>query len=174
MLSGALGSSVARGSLDLGILYSPTLGTGLTTQDLWEESSYLVVSSHSELCRQQSISLRRALALRFILPSSKYGLREFLEDRSRELEVPLRIELEVDSVQLALALVRRGLGAMILTERALSDIVQTDVVCIPIRGAELRRSAQLVSVDSALRRQAVGAVWEICERIARARRVIFD
>jgi LysR family nitrogen assimilation transcriptional regulator len=174
MLSGALGAAVARGSLDLGLLYSPTLGTGLVMSDLWEENSYLVVSRETDLCDQRSISLRRALSQPFILPSSRYGLRELLEEQARELEVELQIEVEVDSVQLAIALVKRNLGAIILTERALSDLDESQLSFIPIRGSDLRRSAQLVTVDSALRREAVRAVWSICETTARARRVPLD
>ncbi len=162
MLSGALGELVARGSLDLGILYSPTVGQGLMTRKLWEESSHLVTSRRSLLARQSTIRLRKVIETPLVLPSSRFGVRALLERHALELEEELRLEAEIDSVQLALELVRRGVGSMILTERALADLDPGDFAALPIVRPRLQRSAQVIVTESSLRRQAVSAVWSVC------------
>lgn len=172
MLSGALGAAVASGALDVGLLYAPTLGSGLVESDLWEENTYLIVAATSEICAQRSVSLRRALALPLVLPSSRYGLRDLLEKEARQAGMELRVEVEVDSVQLALALVRRNVGAMFLTERALFDLDRSALRAVAVRSPRLKRTATLVSVESSLRRQATRAVWDLCEKSALARRVL--
>jgi DNA-binding transcriptional LysR family regulator len=87
-------------------------------------------------------------------------VRELLEQKARELQQPLHMEMQVDSVQLALQLVKRGVGYLVLTERALADATAARLSAVPIRRPTLKRTAQLIGTEASLRRPVVRALFE--------------
>lgn len=160
-LSGSMGEAIQRGQLDLGVLHSPGgADKGLHVADLWQEDAYFVCRKSHELASAPQVRLRQVLREPLILPSSKHGIRALLEEQARELGEKVKLALEVDSVQLALELVRRGAGNIVLTERALSDLTARQLSAVPIRRPALQRTAQLVASETALLRTPVRALWE--------------
>ncbi len=159
-LSGPMGGAVERGKFDLGLLYSPVHGRHLVTAELWKEQTYLLTPTRSPFARRRHISCREALSAPLLVPSSEHGIRALLEEKSRELGQPLNWALQVDSMQLSFELVRLGVGHLVLTERALSDLGAQGLVALPIRRPSLQRTAQLVSTETALLRPVVRALWE--------------
>jgi len=178
VLSGAMGSAIGQGQFDLGLLYSPHTNPQLISKELWQERTYFVsgatkvptepgAPSRTGLEGQvpaplprKSITLREALRAPLILPSSESGIFALLEAEARKLDFQLKPALIIDSVQLALEMVRSGKFAVILTERALFDIRAKRLRAIPIVRPSLKRAAQLASTELALARPSVRALWD--------------
>lgn len=158
-LSGAMGEAIVQGKYDLGLLYSPVDHPGLTTTELWEEAAYLLQKKKRGRC-QTTITMEEVLGRALILPSSQYGLRALLEREASTRGRTLRPVLEVDSVQLSVALARQGVGDFILTERAASDVKTGSIERLRIVRPRLTRVAELASTESSLRRPVVRAFWE--------------
>src|SRR5690606_28381211 len=123
------------------------------------ELMFLCQKTHPLACRK-SIGLKQALAERLILPSSQFGIRALLEQHAATLGATVQTAFEIDSVQLAMELVRQGRGQVLLTERALSDVQARNLVAVRMRRPTLFRAAELVASEGALRRPAVRAFWE--------------
>ena len=168
-LSGAGGEALAQGKFDIGVLYSSVESDTLETAALWEEEAFFVCKKGSAHADCVSIPMKNVLKSSLIVPSSFYGIRALLDEQARELGVALNLELEIDSVQLALELVAHGTGNIILTERALSDMAARRLVAIPIRRPRLLRSAQLASSEASLSRPTVRAFWEFVLQYVGAR-----
>jgi|GEM_PF-4879023 len=159
-LSGAIGDAIERGKFDLGVLYSPLGSDELETTDLWVEESYFVCRRGSEFASKKQITFRKVIEQPLILPSSKHGVRALLEEQAKKAGVDVNVEMDIDSVQLAMELVKQGAGNMVLTGRALNDIAVRNLEAIPIRRPALVRAAQLATSESGLLRPAVRALWD--------------
>jgi DNA-binding transcriptional LysR family regulator len=155
-----MSEAVASGRYDLGVLYSPLPAIVLTTKALWREETYFICHRSDERAQAQSVGCRHVLQSPLILPSSPHGIRALLEEQAREHSTPLNTAVEVDSLQLAMELVRQGAGNMVLTERALPDLAARQLVAVPIRRPTLVRAAHLAASEAALQRPAVQAMWE--------------
>lgn len=166
-LSGVIGDAIERGKFDLGVLYAPLGTDALETTDLWVEESYFVCRRGSEFACKKQISFRKVLEQPLILPSSKHGVRALLEEQARKIGAEVNLEMEIDSVQLALELVKQGVGHVVLTGRTLGDIAARNLVAIPIRRPALVRAAQLATSESGLLRPAVRALWDFMLEEAR-------
>jgi LysR family nitrogen assimilation transcriptional regulator len=159
ILSGAMGEAIISGTYDLGILYSPTGHRGLSTVLLWEEALFLLEKGRPER-NSRNISVDEVLARPLILPSSRYGLRALLEREATARGIDLQPVLEVDSVQLALALVRQGLGQYVMTERAVRDVRPGSLLARRVGRPPLTRVAELASTEASLERPVVRAFSE--------------
>lgn len=162
-LSGAMGEAIASGRLDLGLLYSPVPRLNLVSTPLWEEEVYFICRKTQQWSQRSSVSCRQVLQSPMILPSSQYGSRALMEEQAQKLGLPLNLEMEVDSMRLALELVRQGTGHLLLTERALPDIRSLPLLALPIRRPTLIRSAQLSATERSLQRPAVRALWDFIQ-----------
>ena len=159
VLSGAMGEAIVQGKYDLGLLYSPVDHPGLVKTQLWEEAAYLLRKKRRGRA-VRSITMDEVLSRSLILPSSQYGLRALLDREARVRGRELKPVLQVDSVQLSVALVRQGVGDFILTERAVSDVVARSVEALRITRPHLARVAELASTEASLRRPVARAFWE--------------
>lgn len=171
VLSGAMGEGIGRGRYDIGLLYSPHTTPHLVTNELWQERTFFVSgakparrSAQSRqtvpLINRNSITLAEVIKSPLILPSSESGIFALLEMEARKLDLRLSPALIIDSIQLALEMVRSGKYGFILTERALRDIRAKKLRAIPIVRPALKRSAQIASTETALARPVVRALWD--------------
>lgn len=160
LLSGAMAGLLSRGAVDIGVLYSPIPKSPLRTAELWREPTLFVCRREHPWAMNKTLSCAEALSVPLILPSSQHGVRALLEQEARALGVELLLELEVDSMQLALELVRQRAGNVLLTERALPDIQARRLVAVPISKPRIVRTAQLATTEISLVRPAVRALWE--------------
>jgi len=159
-LSGASGEALESGKFDLGVLYSPAGGAQLVKTELWREEVRFLCQKQHPLASKKSISLKQALSASLILPSSQLGIRALLEEHARTLGMRVESAFRIDSVQLAMELVRQGHGQLLLTERALFDVQSKNLVAVAIRRPNLMRAAELAATEAALRRPVVRAFWE--------------
>ena len=160
LLSGPMSSALSRGSIDVGVLYSPLPRSPLREVELWQEPTYFVCRREHRWAKQRSLDAKDALGVPLILPSSQHGIRAIAEQEARRLGAELKIELEVNSMQLALELVRQRTGNLLLSERALPDIQARRLAAVAVRRPSILRTAQLAASENALVRPAVRALWE--------------
>lgn len=171
VLSGAMGEGVGRGRYDIGLLYSPHTTPHLVTSELWQERTFFVSGARTTRRasgpqqpiagpHQRSITLSEVLRRPLILPSSESGIFALLEMEARKLNLRLTPALIIDSIQLALEMVRGGRYGFILTERALRDLRAKKLHAIPIVRPTLKRAAQVASTEIALSRPVVRALWD--------------
>lgn len=160
LLSGAMGEALRAGTVDVGLLHSPAADEGLVTQDLWCEAVDLICPKNHPLTRRRHISLKRALQEPLLLPSSQHGIVALVNRAAAELGVPVKKAMEVDSVQLGLKLVERGLGHLLLTSRVLADAPRSGLRSVRVCRPTLARTAQVATTEGALGRRVVRALFE--------------
>jgi LysR family nitrogen assimilation transcriptional regulator len=157
-----MGEALVQGKYDLGLLYSPVGHPGLTTVELWEEPAYLLQKKKRGRA-QKTITMDEVLRRRLIVPSSQFGLRAILEREATARGTRLCPVLEVDSIQLSMALVRQGVGDFIMTERAVRDVKSGSIAPLRIVRPTLSRVAEIASTEASLRRPVVRAFWEFVQ-----------
>ena len=112
-LSGAIQDRLLTGELDLAILYEGATSASLATRQVFTEELWLVGAEGKGLA-EEPIAFEAVSAYPLILPGRRHGLRAVIEQHAFRHAVPLRTDIEVDSLRAQLDLVRRGLGYTIL------------------------------------------------------------
>lgn len=106
---------IRLGRLDLAVLFAP-LDTGeIRLEPLLEEELFVLVARDSEIVppSRRRLTLAQAAALPLIVPTETHGLRRQLNIEFGRAGVRGNIVAEIDSLTLAMAAVREGLGAAI-------------------------------------------------------------
>jgi LysR family nitrogen assimilation transcriptional regulator len=113
--SGEILELLARGVLDVGLLYGGTRDPNIVLQPLIRNELGLLAPAlpRARTSRARSIALAEVASLPLILPSRSHGLRELVEAAAARGGHRLNIAMEVDSIMLAKSLVRAGLGHML-------------------------------------------------------------
>ncbi|WP_246216414.1 LysR substrate-binding domain-containing protein [Paraburkholderia agricolaris] len=95
----------------------------------------------------EPLRIRDLAELPLIVPGFPHANRRVLEQAAVQHGVHLRIVLEVDSVTLTKALVRRGLGYALLTYTAIQEEVQRgDLQALPIERPSIRSTVALATL----------------------------
>ena len=141
-LSSAVADTLARGLSDLVVFYGPA-SVGVETVPMWTERLYFVCHHRHPLAGQDWVGCRSVLESPLLLPFFRDGLRLMLEQQAVAMGIELDVPIEANSLQLGLELARRGLGGMVLTERATADLSARQLLVIPIRKPSLKRTAHL-------------------------------
>lgn len=141
-LSGAVAETLARGLADLVVFYGPA-SVGVETVSMWTERVLFVCHHRHPLAGQDWVGCRSVLETPLLLPYFRDGLRLMLEQQAIAMGIELDVPIEANSLQLGLELARRGLGSMVLTERAAADLSARQLLTIPIRRPSLTRTAHL-------------------------------
>jgi LysR family nitrogen assimilation transcriptional regulator len=95
----------------------------------------------------EPLRIRDLAELPLILPGFPHANRRVLEQAAVQHGVHLRIVLEVDSVTLTKALVRRGLGYALLTYTAIQEeVARGDLTSLPIERPPIRSVVSLATL----------------------------
>lgn len=104
--------------LDIAILHDANRSSHISFEPLAEADLYLV-SSPNALSRTErnakSIEFRRLVELHLAMPSRHHGLRRTVDLAARNASLELRIEYEIDTLQLTKLLVVNDLAHTVLT-----------------------------------------------------------
>jgi DNA-binding transcriptional LysR family regulator len=95
--SGHLLAMMKRGELDAAVLYGPT-PAGLNAARLLDDELVLVTGRGSS--RANDIDFRKLVDFVLVLPSESQGLRVAIDGIAAKMRTKLRIELQIDSLQL--------------------------------------------------------------------------
>ena len=108
--------------VDVAVLHNPTPLPALDIMPLLRERM-VVATAPQDAGARTPVRLRDLGTLPLILPGLPHSNRRLLEQAAMQHGARLRPTLEVDSVALTKAMVRRGLGCTILTFAAVQDEV---------------------------------------------------
>jgi len=137
---------------NLAIVYNQTPLDAFDVRPLCSEAMVIVGPPDDTLLQDrggQPLRIRDVAELPLIIPAFPHANRRVLEQAAVQHGVHLRIALEVDSVTLTKALVRRGLGYSLLTYTA----IQEEVARGELRALPLERPAIRCTVSVATLRE---------------------
>lgn len=128
-ISNLLQEWLLDGRLDVAVLYNPPPMDALEIQVIMQESMVVVEppdhAGGSKRGKPQigTCRIRDLADMPLIMPSLPHNNRRIVEQAAIQHGVRLRVKLEVDSVSLAKAMVKNGLGCTILAYAAVHDEV---------------------------------------------------
>ncbi|MGE4244993.1 MAG: LysR family transcriptional regulator [Parvibaculaceae bacterium] len=102
--SGDLKNMMRRNKLDLSLTYRSAVPKGLESIELFSERLVLVTGYAKENVRS-SRTLSEVSRMRLVLPSGIHELRRIIDEVSGRRRIPLRAELELDSLEAVKALI---------------------------------------------------------------------
>jgi LysR family nitrogen assimilation transcriptional regulator len=178
-LSSSLQEWLLDRRVDLAIVYNQPLLDAFDVVPLCSEAMVVVGPPGDTLIERRGgkpLRIRDLAELPLIVPGFPHANRRVLEQAAVQHGVHLRIVLEVDSVTLTKALVRRGLGYSLLTYTAIQqEVMSGDLQALPIERPAIRstislatlreqRTSQLVQMMSGVVREklrdlVVGGAW---------------
>lgn len=132
--SRALMLSLENGKLDLSLLGSlePLENTQLVINPLFEKDFYIVVSRKHPLAKQKEISFADVLDEKFILlDEQNIHLQAFKRLNHRYMDQAKAL-LKIDDVQVIKEMVKKNMGITLLSDIALSEDDETELVKIPL------------------------------------------
>jgi LysR family nitrogen assimilation transcriptional regulator len=121
--------------VDVAVLHNPSPLDGVDLVPVLNERMVLVFAPGTEGLNsgRKSIRFRELRDIPLILPSLPHNNRRLLERESVRYGTPLNVALEVDSVPLTKVMVKKGLGATILTFAGVAnDVAKGELVAIPV------------------------------------------
>lgn len=140
MTSLAIEDAVAQGTLDLGIGFAPPRRADVDAEPLFEEALVLVVPSAHGLAACHAMPMRELDGLPVGLLSQAFATRRLLDGLLTGIARP-DIRLEVNSSEALLALARRGVIPVILSERTVPVCPELHMIRLtdpqPVRKAAL-------------------------------------
>jgi len=131
-LSGSLQEWVLDRRVDLAIVYNQPPLEALDIAPMCTEPMVIVgppAGQGSLELGAKPLRIRNLAELPMIVPGFPHANRRMLEQAAVQHGVHLQVVLEVDSVALTKALVRRGLGYSFLTYTAIQDEVERGELC---------------------------------------------
>ncbi len=142
-ISSSLEEWVLDARVDVALLHNPPPLPTLHIVPLLRERMVVATAPHvSDDLRP--VRLRDLGSLPLILPGLPHSNRRLLEQAALQHGATLHLALEVDSVALTKAMVRRGLGVTILTYAAVQDeVARGELVARPIERPPLMSSVSV-------------------------------
>lgn len=153
-ISSSLQEWVMDRRIDLAILHNPPALQSLEILPMVSDRM-VVIGPQSDLGKKRRVParplrLRDMAGLPLIMPSFPHNNRRLLEQAAMQHGVTLNIVLEVDSVGLTKALVKRGLGYSMITYAAVQDEARHNELSI----FQIERPSLLSVVAVAISREA--------------------
>jgi len=151
----SLQTGIRRGTLHLGVVavksrHLPRFDIGAT------EPLGLVYTSQLNLCPQNgTISYDELAAIPLVLPTKQFGLRQLIDSASHSSRIFLRSVIEVESLSMCVAMVRRGCIATILPRSDIQTELESDELCFSLieNPTIIRRLQVIYSSDRTLTAQ---------------------
>lgn len=156
-LSSSLQEWILDGRVDLAVVYNQPLLEAFEVRPLFSEPM-VVVGPVGEPAR--AFRIHELADLPLIMPSLPHSNRRLVEQAAVQNGVRLKIEVEVDSVDLTKRLVQAGLGYSILANAAVQDeIAQKKLVAHSIERPAIRSTVNLTTLRER-RTSRLAASWE--------------
>jgi LysR family nitrogen assimilation transcriptional regulator len=127
-ISNLLQEWLLDGRLDVAVLYNPPPMEALESEPILQEHMVVVEPPDGTTSRRRpqigTCRIRDLADMALIMPSLPHNNRRIVEQAAIQHGVHLRVKLEVDSVSLAKAMVKNGLGCTILAYASVYNEVQ--------------------------------------------------
>lgn len=130
----------------------------LNYQTLLSSNMVLVTAKKSSLAQRNSISLDEVAALPLALPFSGYSTIQFFEESFSQKNLKPNICMEINDIPTLFEIVKTGHWHTILSNTSIND---PDVVAVPIKGKNMRRTIMIISLKEAYEKKAVKKFYEL-------------
>lgn len=156
--------AVKSGRVDLALVFDAPGGATEVKVKLLTESLYFVTSRGTPQAERGPIAMAHVLEHPMAMPGTADSLRTAVENAARTLDLPLKVEYEIQSVWVILKLVRSGIASTILPmPMVIDDIKAGTVIARRIESPALRRNLRWLVGDKPV--AAAAGVQCLVERI---------
>ncbi len=157
-LASEIPSQVLRRDVELGVLTWRPAQRGLETVAMGSDALALLVAPGHRLAGRGEVSIRELGAESFLAHDVRSPYRERVVQTFARHHTPLRIVMELPSLEAIRRLVERGLGVALMPGRAArSELERGDLVALTVREMRLERTVHLVHRTGAELSQAARA-----------------
>lgn len=112
--SGNLVDWLASGDIDFAVINRPEKDVGVSTIPLFNDSLLLISGTDDNRVAPASVWARQLASMHLILPSERQGMRRLIDTTLARFDIRLVPEMEMDSLQATMELVRGSRWATIL------------------------------------------------------------
>ena len=117
-----------RGELELGVISYDPAGSLLVSRTLYRDHLSFIVSPRHHLAGRDSVSIRELGEETFVAHDVVSPYRRHVVEKFQELDVPLRIRLEMPTVETIRKLVQRNEGVAFLPRMCVDQEIQQGVL----------------------------------------------
>lgn len=148
---------VENDRLDMAFSYNADAARGLVCEPLLAEDLLLIGAAKDERRLKKALPFIEVAKLPLILPTTRHGLRQIIDEAADKRGIDLNIVMEIDSVHASKELVERGLGYTVLPMGAVfHEIEEGRLMARAINTPQLARKMYLAY--SAKRPSSKGAL----------------
>ncbi len=140
----AVEHALTAGAIDLGIAYAPPEDPDVQAETLFNEEVVVVVATGHPLAQLDRVDLADLGKHALALITREFSTRRLFDDRLREASITPDVAVEMNDIDSLLEVVRLGIGASVLSRRAVADPAAQGLSLIPIVGPEMTRTAALL------------------------------
>jgi len=162
----AVEQSLVAGTSNLGIAYAPPEDPEVTAETLFDEEVVVVVAADHPLARQSSVDIAELGHHALALITREFATRRLFDDRLREAAIQPEIAVEMNDIDSLLEVIRLGIGASVLSRRAVNDPDAQGLALIPINGPQMTRTAALLWHREAYQTAAALAFAQVIRDLA--------
>ncbi len=162
----AVEHALAAGSINLGIAYAPPEDPEVAAETLFDEEVVVVVAAEHPLARSPQIDLADLGQHALVLITREFATRRLFDDRLRDAQIRPEIAVEMNDIDSLLEVVRLGIGASVLSRRAVADPDAQGLALIPIVGPKMTRTAALLWHREAYQTTAALAFAQVIRDLA--------
>ncbi|MFC5411347.1 LysR family transcriptional regulator [Larkinella bovis] len=130
----------------------------LNYHPLLSSNMVLVTAKKSSLAQKSMLSLNEVAKLPLALPFSGYSTIQFFEEVFSQKNLNPNICMEINDIPTLFEIVKTGQWHTILSDTSIND---PDVVAIPIKGKNMRRTIMIISLKEAYEKKAVKKLYEL-------------
>jgi LysR family nitrogen assimilation transcriptional regulator len=146
--TGEVYDHLASGAVDVAIIMHPRSAQKMFCQRLAVEPLRVVVRRQHPIAKQEVIERDQLKSLKFVLPASRHGMREYIERYCEEGGIELDCNLYIDSVPLMKALVLDlNVCAFLPKQNCDTDLDASSFVALPLKPI-LTRTVYVASLES--------------------------
>lgn len=136
---------VENDRLDMAFSYNPDAARGLVQEPLLSEDLLFIGPEREDKRLPKTISFADAMRLPLILPSTRHGLRQIVDENADKRQIEMNVAMEIDSVHASKELVEHGLGYTVLPMGAVfHEVEEGRLIARPIGQPRIARNMYLV------------------------------
>jgi len=157
---------VSTGKVDVALVFDAAGGDADAADKLLTESLYFVCSASDPRAGSGPITMAEALEQPMAMAAAGDSVRKAVEDGSRSVDTPLKVEYELQSVGVILKLVRSGLASTVLPiAMVVEDVKAGSLRARRIESPGLKRHLRWLMGEAAGRAVAPAPVQRLVERV---------
>ncbi|MDQ8205621.1 LysR substrate-binding domain-containing protein [Pelagicoccus sp. SDUM812003] len=139
-------TQLVKGELDLGVSFTPGDSQLLDSEPLFEESFALIAAPNQAIARRSRISLKTLQEIPLALLTRDYCTRRLFEKTCDDLDLPLKVSIEMNTIEGILGTLEASGLATVLPEQASRSTLfhAHNLRAIPIQNPGIRRTVGLL------------------------------